>query len=172
MSTEAKSPNVPVNPAKGNLQGQTTLAAKIDRWGALNNNLATRLDLLPQFRDQITQFQGVLAQLQTLRDRLKVLKGDSDEAIRQRDVLFGEGEELFTRLSLALRAVHGPDSSRLHDFGLKPRKKAGGRPRKKPVPTPTPAPPPVEIHTSPPVPGGTQEAHGAAAAPRGDSGQE
>jgi hypothetical protein len=148
MSTEApipNTPNVPANPAKGNLQGQTTLAAKIDRWTGLNNNLVPLLDQMPQFKDEITRFQSVLAQTQALRDRLNILKGQSQDAVKQRDAFFAEGDDLFTRLGLALRAVHGPQSSRLHDFGLKPRKKTG-RPKKKSVP----APPPVEVHTSSP----------------------
>ncbi|HEV7514949.1 MAG TPA: hypothetical protein VGR07_01485 [Thermoanaerobaculia bacterium] len=161
MSTEATVPTVPAHPAKGNLQGQTTLAAKISRWTGLNNNLVPLLDQMPQFKDEITQFQGVLTQTQALRDRLNILKGQGEEAVKQRDALFAEGDDLFTRLGLALRAVHGPDSSRLRDFGLKPRKKAGGRPKKKPAPAPSP----VEVRTSAPGSGGTQEAHGATPAP-------
>jgi hypothetical protein len=166
MSTEVTVPNVPANPAKGNLQGQTTLAAKISRWTGLNNNLVPLLDQMPQFKGEITQFQSVLSETQALRDRINVLKSQGEEAFKQRDALFVEGDDLFTRLSLALRAVHGPDSSRLREFGLKPRKKAGGRPRKKQTkPTPTPAPPPVEIRTSSPESGGIQEAQGANPAP-------
>ena len=166
MSTQANTPTpTPANPAKGNLQGQTTLAAKIDRWTGLNNNIAPLIDQMPQFKDQIAQFKSVLAQTQALRDRLKIIKGDGEDAIQQRDALFTEGDDLFTRLSHALRAVHGPESSRLRDYGLKPRKKVGGRPRKTPAPTPTPAPPPVEIHTSAQGSGGAQETHGATVAP-------
>ena len=165
MNTDANTQNVPpvptapANPAKGNLQGQTTLAAKIDRWVALSNNLGQQIDQLPQFKDQFTQFQGVLVQAQAVRDRLKVIKGDGDEAIKQRDALLAEGDDLFTRLSHALKAVHGPQSGRLRDYGLKPRKT--GRPRKTTVPVPPP--PTVEVRASVATAGGAQETHGATA---------
>ncbi len=165
MSTEANIPNVPAHPAKGNLQGQTTLAAKVDRWTGLNNNLVPLIDQMPQFKDQITQFQGLLAQTQALRDQINTLKGQGEEALKQRDALFVQGDDLFTRLGLALRAVHGPESSRLRAFGLKPRKKSG-RPKKK---TPVPVPPVVEAKAEvqaeakapAPAAAGAQEVHGA-----------
>jgi hypothetical protein len=165
MSTEVTIPNVPAHPAKGNLQGQTTLAAKVDRWTGLNNNLVPLIDQMPQFKDQITQFQSVLTQTQALRDQLKILKSQGENALKQRDALFAEGDNLFTRLGLALRAVHGPESSQLRAFGLKPRKRAGGRPKKK---TPVPVPPVVEakaeVKTPAPEAAGAQEAHGATVA--------
>jgi hypothetical protein len=163
MSTEKNTqsdPNVPANPAKGNLQGQTTLAAKIDRWTGLSNNLAPQIDQLPQLKDQFTQFQSVLAQAQAVRDRLKVIKGDGDEAIKQRNALLTEGDDLFIRLSHGLKAVHGPESGRLRDYGIKPRR--SGRPRKTAVPVPPL--PTVEVRTAAPEAGGAQAAHGSTAA--------
>ena len=47
-STQTKQP---ANPAKGNLQGQTTLAAKIDRWQKMNDNVAPQLDAFPQLKE-------------------------------------------------------------------------------------------------------------------------
>src|SRR5689334_12753793 len=163
MSTEVTNETtMPAHPAKGNLQGQTTLAAKIDRWTGLNDNLTPLAEQMPQFRDQIFRFQSLLSQVLALRARQKILKGDYEDTFKQRDALFFEGDDLFSRLSHALRAVHGPTSSQLRHFGLKPRKNAGGRPRKQQVPTPPPPQP--EIHTSGPVPGG--EAPGATPAPQ------
>jgi hypothetical protein len=74
---------------------------------------------LRQFKDQFARFQTILARAQALRDRLKVIQGDFDLVMQERNELFGEGDELFTRLRLALKATHGPESSRLRDFGLK-----------------------------------------------------
>ena len=101
----------------------------------------------------------MLVQAQAVRDRLKVIKGDGDEAIKQRDALLAEGDDLFIRLSHALKAVHGPQSGRLRDYGLKPRKT--GRPRKTAVPVPPP--PTVEVRASVPAAGGGLETHGATA---------
>ena len=142
-------PNTPANPAKGKLQGQTTLAAKIDRWTGLGNNLASQIDQMPQLKDQFTQFQSVVAQAQAVRSRLKVIQGEADEAITQRNSLLTEGDDLFNRLSHALKAVLGPQNGRLRDYGLKPRK--SGRPRK--VAVPVPPPPTVEVHTAAPESG-------------------
>src|SRR5690349_15827822 len=100
-STSSTDPKVPVNPAKGNKQGQTTFAAKIDRWTGLGNNLAPQMDQLPQFKDQFARFQSVLSQVVALRDRMKIISGDFTEVITQRDALFAEGDDLFTRLSHA-----------------------------------------------------------------------
>ena len=161
MSTtsSSKTPRVAANPAKGNLQGQTTLAAKTDRWRGLNNNLAPRMDQLPQFKGQFAQFQNVLTRAQALRDRLMALKGEADEAVKERNALFVEGDELFNRLSHALKAVHGPESGRLREFGLKPRRV--GRPKKQ-AQQPTP-----EVSTAAVAPSGADpKAHaGATAAP-------
>jgi hypothetical protein len=156
MSTVGK---IAVNPAKGNLQGQTTVAAKVDRWQGLNNNFAPQVDQMPQFKDQFARFQTVLARAQALRDRLKVIQGDFNLAMQERNELFGEGDELFTRLRLALKAVHGPKSGRLRDFGIKPLKT--GRPRKTAPQTTTATP---ATSTATPA-GGASEAHGATAAP-------
>ncbi|HZF11021.1 MAG TPA: hypothetical protein VFE33_19700 [Thermoanaerobaculia bacterium] len=159
MSTVPNVPVVPVNPAKGNLQGQTTLAAKIDRWRGLNNNLEPQIDLLPQFKEQFAKFQSLLSQAQALRDRMKIIQGDANEAIQQRNFVFAAGDELFTRLSHALKAVHGPESGRLRDFGIKPRKQ--GRPKKKATDPVPPAAP--EVSTAPPLAGGAHETPAAAA---------
>ena len=151
MNTEVTTdPKTPANPAKGNLQGQTTLAAKIDRGAGLNSNLAPLAEQMPQFKDQIQRFGTLLTELEALRAQQKILRGDYENTFKQRDELFVEGDDLFTRLSHALRAIHGPDSRHLRNFGLKPRKKAGGRPRKKPAPTPDPLP---EIRTAAPESG-------------------
>jgi hypothetical protein len=157
-STVAK---VPLNPAKGNQQGQTTFAAKIDRWQGLGNNLAPQIDQLPQFKEQFAQFQSVLSLVVTLRDRMKIIQGDFTEAITQRDALFAEGDELFTRLSHALKAVHGPLSGRLKDFGLKPRKTGRPKGTKTKQPTPEPAPGPEASAAKAPPSDGAQAAQAA-----------
>jgi hypothetical protein len=162
MNTEASTPTVPANPAKGNLQGQTTLAAKIDRWTGFSNNLAPQIDQLPQLQDQFTQFQAMLVQARAVRDRIMVIKGDAEDAVKQRDSLVAQGDDLFTRLGFALKAIHGPQSSLLRAYGLKPRKT--GRPRKAAVPVPPP--PTVEVHTVAPAPtaGGASAAQGVTGA--------
>jgi hypothetical protein len=140
MSTDTNTPvSVPVvpdptpaptNPAKGSRRGQTTQAAKLDRWESLVNNLLPHIDQLPGLQDSFAQFQGMVLTVKTLRNRLKVLRADTGDVLTQRNQIFVDGDDLYTRLSLVLQGVHGPQNDRLREFGIKPRRK--------PVPQKTP----------------------------------
>jgi hypothetical protein len=164
MSTNENTPVTPpppANPAKGKNRGQKTLAAKIDRWKRLGTNLALHIDELALFKDQFLQFQAMLAEAQALSSLLDASRADTDDLMARRSRMLTAGEDLFARLSLALRAVHGPQAGRLREFGLKPHRP--GRPRKKspsvpvtPPPNPNPAPeattgPAAEPHSARPA---------------------
>lgn len=145
MNTSTSDPmtpstQLPKNPAKGPLRGQTTLAAKIDKMQILVDNLAPKIDQLPGLRDPFAQLQTMLANAKALRNRLKTLAADNADAMVQRNDLLAESESLFERVQLGLQSVHGPHSERLREFGLKPRGRRTGRPKKKQ----TPEIPPVE----------------------------
>jgi hypothetical protein len=149
MSTTESTPSVnpvtpPANPAKGNLRGQTTLAAEIDRWLALADNLAPQVDQLPGLKEPFTRFQALLAAAVAVRNQINILKAATATAFTERNQLLQDGGDLFSRLSLALQAVHGPESPRLREYGLKPRRRIG-RPRKVATPPPTSPPPAVEV---------------------------
>ena len=118
----------PAHPAKGNQQGQRTLAAKIDRWSSLSDNLMPYIDQLPHLKDTFTEFQVRLGAAKTLRNLLKKLRADSGDAMTQRNEMLAGGEDLYTRLNLGLQSLHGPTSQRLHEFGLKPKKKSARTP--------------------------------------------
>jgi len=147
MSTQT---NPPANPAKGNLQGQTTLAAKIDRWQHMNDNVKVQLDAFPQLKDFQTQFQQVIDEAKALRLQMMNIEAEALSSTARRNVLISTGDDLFSRLSHGLRSALGPKSELLVKYGVK-RGKAG---RKKAAqPTPSPAPPPVEAQATPvPVP--------------------
>jgi hypothetical protein len=146
MSTTANTPSVPptppVNPAKGNLRGQTTLAAEIDRWQALAKNLAPQINQMPVLQQEFTQFQALLAEALAVRNQLNTLQADLAAAFVERNQTLLDGGDLFSRLSLALQAAHGPTSPQLRAYGLKPRRRTG-RPRK------TVTPPTVAIAQTP-----------------------
>ncbi len=138
-------PATPANPAKGNLRGQTTLAAEIDRWQKLATKLAAQIGQMPGLQDQLTQFQTLLAGAIAVRNQINTLHADMATAFTQRNQLLLDGGDLFSRLSLALQSVHGPTSPRLREYGLKPRRPLG-RPRKTVTPPPGTTPPPtVEV---------------------------
>ena len=145
----------PANPAKGNLRGQTTLAAEIDRWQTLANNLAPQIDSLPGLKDSFTQFLALLDRAKTARGQIHTKKADLDTAFTARDEIMVEGASLFSRLRLGLQSAHGPESPRLREFGLKPRKKTGRKPK-------SPPPPAVEVAAHPTA----AEGHPPAATPK------
>jgi hypothetical protein len=121
-----------VNAAKGPLRGQTTLAAEIDRWQTLVDNLAPQVDQTPGLKEQLTQFQTLLAAAKAIRNQLNTMRADKDAALAQRNQMLVDGGDLFARLTLGLQSIHGPGSPRLREFGLKPRGQRTGRPRKTP----------------------------------------
>jgi hypothetical protein len=152
MSSDGTTP--PVNPAKGAQRGQTTLAAEIDRWQTLADNLAPQIDQMPGLAAPFAQFQTLLASAKGVRNQLNTLRADTDSALTQRDQLLVDGGALFSRLTLGLQSIHGPQSPRLREFGLKPRKV---RARTRPTPTPPPPTPeateaPVVTTAHPPAP--------------------
>ncbi len=128
-SIPSVTPTPPANPAKGNLRGQTTLVAEIDRWQTLANNLAPQIDQLPVLQEEFTQFQTVLGEAVAVRNQISSLQADMAAAFEERNQTLLDGGDLFSRLSLALQAVHGPTSPQLRAYGLKPRRRTG-RPRK------------------------------------------
>jgi hypothetical protein len=147
MSTNATTPptpKTPKNPAKGNQQGQTTLAAKIDRWEGMSNNLLPLLDEVPQLKAAHAQLQQTIADAKALRDRLRLMKSEVQGSTTQRKEMVATGEGLFSHISLGLRFAFGANSDRLAAFAVKPRKT--GRPSKLPAPVPAPT---TEVSAAP-----------------------
>ncbi len=136
-------PSTPQNPARGNQQGQTTLAAKIDRWEGMINNLQPLLDEVPQLKPAHAQLQQTVADAKVLRDQLRNMKAMVQSGSSQRKNIMATGEELFFRLSFGLRSNYGPKSERLAAFAVKPQKT--GRPSL----LPETLPPVTEATTAP-----------------------
>ncbi|HZF13274.1 MAG TPA: hypothetical protein VFE33_31170 [Thermoanaerobaculia bacterium] len=125
MSTQT---NPPAQPAKGSLRGQTTLAAKIDRWENMSDNVKVELDAFPQLKDFQAQFQQVIDEAKALRTQLKNIEADGLSVTTRRDELFSTGDALFSRLSHGLKSALGPHSEGLVQYGVK-RGKAGRKPK-------------------------------------------
>ncbi|HZF12456.1 MAG TPA: hypothetical protein VFE33_27010 [Thermoanaerobaculia bacterium] len=149
MSTQT---NPPANPAKGNLQGQTTLAAKIDRWQNMNDHVQAQLAAFPQLKDFQVEFQQIIDEAKALRLQMKDIEAESLSATSRRNDLIVTGDDLFSRLNHGLRSALGPKSELLVRYGLK-RGKVGRKAKAaQPAPTPgPPAPPPVEVQGHPAV---------------------
>ena len=121
MSTDT---TLPAHPAKGNLRGQTTLAAKIDRWENMSDNLEAQIADFPQLKDFQVAFQQVLEEAKALRAQMKAIEAAALLATNRRNQLISAGDALFSRLSHGLRSVLGPRSEDLVRYGLK-RGKSG-----------------------------------------------
>lgn len=120
--TPQPSGNPPAHPAKGNQRGQSTLAAEIDRWQALADNLEPKIGQMPGLQAPFAKFQAMLAEAKALRNQLNSLRAGTSTALVQRDQLLLDGSDLYSRLTLGLQSIHGPRSPQLKEFGLKPRK--------------------------------------------------
>ena len=142
-------PKTPKNPARGNKQGQTTFAAKIDRWEAMINNLEPELAEMPNLRPAHAALQQTIADAKALRDHLKDMTANVRSSTGQRKDLVAKGEDLFSLLSHGLRFALGPDNQKLAAFAVKPRKRTG-RPHKTTPPPITPIPEaPTAPHPAP-----------------------
>jgi len=143
----------PANPARGNLRGQTTLAAKIDRWQNMSNNVQEELAAFPQLKDMLAEFQQVIDEAKALRFQMKSIEAEALSATSRRNDLIVTGDDFYSRMSHGLRSALGPKSDRLVKYGLK-RGKPGPKAKiVQPSPDPTP-PPPIEAQGPPgdPVP--------------------
>jgi len=83
------------------------------------------LPQMPHLKDLHDQLEQVISQAEDLDARSEALKAQSQEVTRTRDDLAKTGDDLRDRLGAALRTVHGFQSEKLLEFGLKPRKPRG-----------------------------------------------
>ena len=122
---------------------RTALARKQDRWQGITNNLGERLDQLPHLRGLYDALVAKMEESRALERQIFNLRVQLDEALERLDQVAAEGETVRGRLTAALQAEYGFDSSRLHDFGLRPRRPRKRR-RKEPEPEAAPAESPAE----------------------------
>ncbi len=154
--TPQPSGNPPAHPAKGNQRGQTTLAAEIDRWQALSDNLEPKVAQMPGLQAPFAEFQAMLAEAKTVRNQLNSLRAGTSTAVIRRDQLLQDGGDLYTRLTLGLQSIHGPRSPQLKEFGLKPRRT---RTRRLPTITVVPIPEAPTTGAKPPAAAPADPAH-------------
>jgi hypothetical protein len=151
MSTQT---NPPAHPAKGNLQGQTTLAAKIDRWENMNDNVQVELAAFPQLKDFQVEFQQIIDEAKALRTQMKNLEADALLATTRRNQLISAGDALFSRLNHGLRSALGPKNDGLVRYGLSRGKTGPKGKTAQPTPSPGPStPPPIEAQGNTADPG-------------------
>jgi hypothetical protein len=106
---------------------RTALGRKRVRWEGITGNLAAELDQFPHLKGHFDLLMGKIQESLALEGQIGILQGSLGEALERLDQVAAEGEELRGRLTAALQAEFGFDSSRLHYFGLKPRRPRGRR---------------------------------------------
>ena len=120
-------------------QGRS-LAARISRWELLERTVAPLVGEMPHLASAHAELQRMIAEAKELEVQFEQKRAASRGLRKQRVALFGQGDELRTRITAALQFEHGFKSDRLSEFGIKPRRT--GRPQK-PEAKPEPEPPPT-----------------------------
>lgn len=99
-----------------------TLKDRIANWEILQTNVKPQLAESPQLTNDLTQLERVLADAKALEaDRGGHVTALAASA-RERQALVDEGDAVFRRLTLALRAKFGPKSEKLFTYGVVPEK--------------------------------------------------
>ena len=124
----------------------STIPERIARWKVISAGLKPLLPEMPFLADLHTELEKIILQSEELDARHEALKAETREVNRIREDLASNGDDLRKRMGAGLQTVHGFDSEKLIEFGLKPRKVRGrdrkARARRKPAATPeAPAPP-------------------------------
>lgn len=120
---------------------------RIARWKVMAVGLEPQLGELPLIAPLHTELKGIILQSEELDARHEALKAETQEINRTRDDLAARGDELRNRMAAALKTVHGFDSEKLIEYGIKPtrvrgRDKKARKRRGQPQPTPVLAVPP------------------------------
>ncbi len=98
---------------------------RIARWKVMAVGLEPQLQELPLVVPLHTELKGIILQSEELDARHEALKAETQEINRTRDELATRGDELRNRLAAALKTVHGFDSERLIEFGIRPTRRRG-----------------------------------------------
>lgn len=121
----------------------SSIPERIARWRLIAGGLKTQLAEMPHLSELHTELERIIGESEALDARHEALKAETREINRMREELARSGDDLRNRLGAALRTLHGFDSEKLIEYGLKPRKPRGRdkAPRARRTPPDTPAPP-------------------------------
>lgn len=114
---------------------------KIKGWREMQGNLKSELDAVPYLKDSHDHLEQGIASADELQLRLIKIRGELADAVRQKRALIQTNDDLHARIGAGLHFQHGPTSTALIQFGLKPR----AQPKKKPKTPPEATPPPATV---------------------------
>ncbi len=121
--------------------------AKIARWKLLEVRLRTLVVEQPHLAEAHVDLQRLITEAEALESELEIHRAAFRETIKRRATIAKAGDAIRFRFLGALNFALGPENTQLMEYGLKPRRPAGGRPSKAPAP---PAPEPLTAAAPPP----------------------
>lgn len=118
-----------------------SLADRLKKWEQLRDTVPGVLEEAPHLRDDHATFDQALKQMVALEHEQEAATARLREATRLRDEQDERMRLLKNRLVAGLQAHFGPESERLIEFSIPPRRKRTRRRKVLPQPpAPTPAP--------------------------------
>ena len=92
-------------------------------WQTLADNLAPRVGDLPHLAADQKALADLVTQAHTLQDQRDAHKASLQDLNKQRQALAAQAKRVQSRLAATLRGHFDPDSEKLVEFGVKPRRK-------------------------------------------------
>jgi len=103
----------------------TTNPERIARWKVMAAGLKPQLPQFPLLGDLHTELETTIQRSEELDARHEALKAETREVNRIRQELEQKGDDLRNRLAASLQTVHGFQSEKLIEYGIKPRRPRG-----------------------------------------------
>jgi hypothetical protein len=103
----------------------SSVPERIARWKVIAAGLTPQLAEMPHLAELHTELARIIGESEALDARHEALKAETREINRVRSELARSGDDVRNRLGAALRTLHGFDSEKLIEYGLKPRRPRG-----------------------------------------------
>ena len=103
----------------------SSIPERIARWKVIHAALKPLLPEMPFLAELHAALEKVILQAEELDARHEALKAETRELNRIREELARTGDDLRSRLGASLQTVHGFQSEKLIEFGIKPRRTRG-----------------------------------------------
>ncbi|HBL28688.1 MAG TPA: hypothetical protein DD490_17775 [Acidobacteria bacterium] len=103
----------------------TSNPERIARWKVMAAGLKPQLPQLPMLGGLHAELEGTIQRSEELDARHEALKAEIREVNRLRKDLVAQGDDLRKRLAASLQTVHGFESEKLIEYGVKPRRLRG-----------------------------------------------
>jgi hypothetical protein len=100
----------------------TSQADVIKQWQNLVSALADNIGDLPHLTTRFTKLQGILGDTIAVVQEQAAARADKQDASRRLEALLTEGQKVAAFLRVGIREQYGPQSEKLAEFHLLPRR--------------------------------------------------